>query len=51
LSEICCDELEDIKGGSVNGVLAGLAITAVIVFIGGLIEGITNPKECECGSN
>lgn len=51
MSEICSNELEEIRGGSVNGILTGLAITAIVVFIGGLIEGITNPKECGCGSN
>lgn len=51
MSEICSDELENIKGGSVNGVLLGLAITAIVVFIGGVIDGIIDPKDCACEVN
>jgi len=40
------DELDNIKGGSATVIWVGLAITAVIVFASGLIEGITNPERC-----
>jgi lactobin A/cerein 7B family class IIb bacteriocin len=40
------EELENIKGGSATAVWIGLAVTAVVVFISGVIEGITNPERC-----
>lgn len=39
-------ELEKIKGGASISVLTGIVITAIVVFISGVIEGITNPKRC-----
>ena len=52
MCELGCVELENIRGGSYGGViLTGLVVTAVIVFISGVIEGITNPKRCVSGSN
>ena len=39
-------ELEQIKGGAVPYVWIGIGVTAFIVFLSGLIDGITNPKEC-----
>ncbi len=39
-------ELSNIKGGfTFNGWIA-LGITALIVFISGVIEGFTNPDKC-----
>lgn len=40
-------DLDNIKGGSIIGAIGtGLVITAIIVFISGIIEGITNPGKC-----
>ena len=38
-------ELESIKGGALS-VWTGIAIAAIIIFISGIIEGITNPQKC-----
>ena len=38
--------------GKINGgfsVWTGLAIAAIVVFIAGILEGFTNPKECNNG--
>lgn len=40
------EELEKINGGSATAIWIGLAVTAVVVFISGVIEGITNPERC-----
>jgi hypothetical protein len=41
------DKLEKIKGGEgVSTVFIGVAIAAAIVFISGVIEGLTNPERC-----
>ena len=41
-------ELERINGGmSVSaGVSIGVVVTAIVVFLSGVIEGITNPGRC-----
>ena len=40
-------ELEKIKGGeAISAVWIGLAVAAIVVFISGVIEGITNPEKC-----
>ncbi len=39
------EQLERIKGGGVT-VWTGIAITAIVIFLSGVIEGITNPKRC-----
>jgi len=39
-------ELENIKGGTPEYILTGIVISAIIIFISGIIEGITNPKGC-----
>ena len=38
-------EEEKIKGGALS-VWAGIAISALIVFFSGVIQGITNPERC-----
>ncbi len=39
-------ELENIKGGfSINGWVV-LGIAALVVFLSGVVEGITNPERC-----
>ena len=36
-------ELENIKGGAALSVWTGIAIAAIIIFISGIIEGLTKP--------
>jgi len=38
-------ELEKINGGELS-VMAVLGITALAVFIAGIIDGIVNPRKC-----
>lgn len=45
MSEISEDNLVRITGGGAN-VWIGVAIAAIVVFISGVIEGITNPGRC-----
>lgn len=41
------EKLEKIKGGeAISAVWIGLAVTAIVIFISGVIEGITNPERC-----
>ena len=42
------ENLENIKGGEgiTTGIWIGLAISAAVIFISGVIEGITNPERC-----
>lgn len=47
MSKIEEEKLEKIKGGEgVAAVWIGIAIAAALVFISGVIEGITNPERC-----
>ncbi len=46
MEEIKKDALHEIKGGGAITIWTGIAISALIVFLSGVIEGITNPKEC-----
>lgn len=39
-------QLESIKGGAVPYVWIGIAIATFLIFLSGVIDGITNPKEC-----
>lgn len=39
-------QLEKISGGATPYVWIGIAVAAIIIFISGVIDGITNPKEC-----
>ena len=41
------ETLETIKGGATISVWTGIAIAAVVIFISGIIEGITNPQKCK----
>lgn len=45
IKNLSTGELEKVKGGGIT-VLGGLGIAALVIFICGVIEGITNPKEC-----
>ncbi len=47
MNKINEDELEKIKGGeAVSAVWIGVAISAALIFISGIIQGITNPSKC-----
>lgn len=46
IQDISANDLENIKGGTSISIGAGLIIVAAIVFITGIIEGITNPERC-----
>ena len=48
MSKLNEENLENIKGGEgiATGIWIGLAISAAVVFISGVIEGITNPERC-----
>ncbi len=46
IKEIKEEQLENIKGGATISVWAGIAIAAIVVFISGIVEGITNPAKC-----
>lgn len=39
------EELEKVTGGGIS-VWAGVGIAAIVVFLAGVIEGITNPSRC-----
>lgn len=39
-------DLDSIKGGGVPPVLVIVAISAIVVFLAGVIDGITNPEKC-----
>ena len=40
------EQLEKIKGGATITIWTGIAIAAIVVFLSGVIEGITNPERC-----
>ena len=46
MEKIASDKLEEIKGGATISVWTGIAITSAIIFLSGIIEGITNPERC-----
>lgn len=46
IERINTENLEKIKGGATITVWTGLAIAAIVVFLSGVIEGITNPERC-----
>ena len=39
-------DLETIKGGTSVSVWTGIIVSAIVIFVSGLIEGITNPSKC-----
>lgn len=39
-------ELSNIKGGFTMNVWIALGISALVVFLSGVLEGITNPDKC-----
>ncbi len=48
MKEIESCKLDKINGGMTTAaaVMIGVGITAFIVFLSGIIEGITNPERC-----
>ncbi|MBQ9019284.1 MAG: hypothetical protein IJ097_03100 [Bacilli bacterium] len=41
------EKLEKIKGGEgVSAVWIGIAVASLIIFLSGVIEGLTNPEKC-----
>ena len=40
------ENLEKIKGGAMISVWTGIVVTAIVIFVSGVIEGITNPGRC-----
>ena len=46
MKKLDIEQLEKIKGGEGITIWTGLLITAIIIFISGVIEGITNPSKC-----
>ena len=45
IKNLSINELEKVKGGGIT-LLGSLGIAALVIFVCGVIEGITNPKEC-----
>lgn len=43
ITRIDNEKLEKIQGGATISVWAGIAIAAIIVFLSGVIEGLTKP--------
>ena len=39
-------QLEKIRGGTVPYIWIGIGIAALVIFLSGVIDGISNPKEC-----
>lgn len=48
MKKISDSELDNIAGGGTPFVGVGLVISAIIVFIAGILDGYTNPGSCEC---
>ncbi len=40
------EEQEKIKGGAAISIWTGIMISALVVFISGVIEGIAHPERC-----
>lgn len=46
MQKIKTNELEKVKGGQIS-FLAAVGISALVVFVSGIIEGITSPRKCD----
>ena len=48
MKTISNEQLENIKGGATTAfsVWTGVVIASIVIFISGVIEGITNPERC-----
>lgn len=40
------ETLENVKGGAAISIWTGIIIATTIIFLSGVIEGITNPERC-----
>ncbi len=47
INSVSEEKLEKIEGGGAAAIWIGIAISAAVIFISGVIEGFTNPKACE----
>lgn len=47
MTKIKQEELDKIKGGTSITIWTGMAIAAIVIFLSGVIEGLTNPGECK----
>lgn len=45
------NELDKISGGGIEWFGIGVAITTLIIFVSGIIEGFTNPGRCSDAAN
>lgn len=48
IKKISDENLEKINGGGSAAIWIGIAITAITVFLSGIVDGVTNPKSCDC---
>lgn len=46
MKKIDDDKLDLIKGGEIGTVWVFVIVSAVVVFLSGVIEGFTNPSKC-----
>ena len=46
IKKLSDEALEKINGGGGAAIWIGLGITAIVVFLSGVIDGIANPKSC-----
>ena len=46
MTRIPNNSLDKIKGGTSISIWTGMAIAAIVIFLSGVIEGITHPERC-----
>ncbi len=46
MKKVDIEELDEIRGGSLEWIGIGLGISALVMFLSGVIEGYTNPGRC-----
>ena len=46
MKKIEVDQLEKVKGGATISIWTGVMIATIIIFLSGVVEGITNPERC-----
>ena len=46
MQKIDNEKLDGIKGGEMVSFWSFIAVSSLVVFISGVVEGITNPKRC-----